>query len=254
MDLDYNRLVDDERGLIDRNIYVNSDIYQAELEQVFTRAWLFIGHESMIPNPGDFFASRMGEESVILTRDREHKIHAFLNTCRHRGMKVCRYDQGNTPLFTCPYHAWSYSLDGKLAGVPLANKLYGALDKSEWSLIEVAQLCNYKGAIWATWDPNAPSFIDYLGDAARASRFRARCARRARRRIGSARRHPEIRDSGELEVRRRKYHRRFVSQRQPSFRRPHRHRAERAIGRERPPRQRWIAAHLDQFSAGSRRA
>jgi phenylpropionate dioxygenase-like ring-hydroxylating dioxygenase large terminal subunit len=160
----YDRLVDDERGLIDRNIYVNPDIYQAELEAVFTRAWLFIGHESMIPNAGDFFTSRMGEESVILTRDRDQKIHAFLNTCRHRGMKVCRYDQGNTPLFTCPYHAWSYSLDGKLAGVPMYNKLYEGLDRSEWSLIEVAQLCNYKGAIWATWDPKAPPFLDYLGD------------------------------------------------------------------------------------------
>ena len=62
----------------------------------FTRAWLFIGHESLIPNPGDFYTTRMGEESVILCRDKQGLVHAFLNSCRHRGMKVCRYDQGST--------------------------------------------------------------------------------------------------------------------------------------------------------------
>src|SRR6266404_4138689 len=75
---------------------------------------LFVGHESQIPNPGDFFVSSMGEESVILCRDRAGKVHVFLNSCRHRGMKVCRYDEGNTPVFTCPYHGWSYGTDGRL--------------------------------------------------------------------------------------------------------------------------------------------
>ena len=61
---------------------------------------------------------RMGEESVILCRDRANTIHVFLNSCRHRGMKVCRYDEGNTPVFSCPYHGWSYSTDGNLVSVP----------------------------------------------------------------------------------------------------------------------------------------
>lgn len=159
-------LVDTENGVISREIFVNRDLYQQELEQVFARAWLFVGHESLIPNRGDFFTSRMGEESVILCRDKKDKIHVFLNTCRHRGMKVCQYDQGNTDLFTCPYHAWSFTTEGKLQGVPMYRSLYdGNLDKSQWSLIEVAKLVNYKGTIWATWDPNAPDFLEYLGDA-----------------------------------------------------------------------------------------
>ena len=161
-----NGLVDVTAGTIDRSIFVDDAIYRQELERVFARMWLFVGHESQIPHPGDFFVSRMGAESVILCRDREQKIHVFLNTCRHRGMKVCRYDEGNTPLLTCPYHAWSYSLDGKLAGVPMYNALYdGSLDKSLWGLIEVAQMVNYKGTIWATWDPLAPPFETYLGGA-----------------------------------------------------------------------------------------
>ncbi len=161
-------LVDLANGQISREIFVNEEIYREEQERVFARSWLFVGHESQIPNPGDFFASGMGEEGVILCRDRAGKIHVFLNSCRHRGMKVCRYDEGNTPIFTCPYHGWSYGTNGKLVGVPYFREAYHSqLDRPQWGLVEVAQLCNYKGAIWATWDPAAPSFTEYLGDFSR---------------------------------------------------------------------------------------
>ncbi len=153
------------KGQISREIFVNEDIYQRELEQVFARSWLFVGHESQIAKPGDYFISGMGEESVILCRDREGAVHVFLNSCRHRGMKVCRYDEGNTPVFTCPYHGWSYATDGKLVGVPFFKSAYHEeIDKAQWGLIEVAQLFSYKGAIWATWDETAPPFLEYLGD------------------------------------------------------------------------------------------
>ena len=85
------------KGQISREIFVNDEIYKKELERIFTRAWLFVGHESQIPNPGDFFVSSMSEESVILCRDREAKVHVFLNSCRHRGMKVCRYERAMPP-------------------------------------------------------------------------------------------------------------------------------------------------------------
>lgn len=160
-----NGLVNVEKGIISREIFVSEDIYQQEQEQVFNRSWLFVGHESQIPKPGDYFVSGMGEESVILCRDRESKVHVFLNSCRHRGMKVCRYDEGNTPIFTCPYHGWSYATDGKLVGVPFYKDAYQEkLDKSKWGLVEVAQLCSYKGTVWATWDLSAPPFLEYLGD------------------------------------------------------------------------------------------
>jgi phenylpropionate dioxygenase-like ring-hydroxylating dioxygenase large terminal subunit len=126
----YNAMVKLREGKISREIFSDKDIYQDELEKVFTRAWLFVGHESQVPNPGDFFTSRMGAESVILARDKKKKVHVFLNSCRHRGMKVCQYDHGNTQLFTCPYHSWSYTTDGKLFGVPQFKQLYeGCMEK-----------------------------------------------------------------------------------------------------------------------------
>jgi phenylpropionate dioxygenase-like ring-hydroxylating dioxygenase large terminal subunit len=161
-------LVDLAAGTISREIFVNEEIYAEEQEKVFARAWLFVGHASQIPGPGDYVVSSMGEESVILVRDRAGEIHVFLNSCRHRGMKVCRYDEGNASVFTCPYHGWSYATDGRLVGVPYFREAYHAqLDRAEWGLVEVAQLCNYKGAIFATWDKAAPSFPEYLGDFAR---------------------------------------------------------------------------------------
>src|SRR5436309_13903120 len=149
-------LVDLAKGQISREIFVNEEIYREELERVFARAWLFVGHESQIPNPNDFFVSRMGEESVIMTRDRQGKVHVLLNTCMHRGMKVCRYDEGNTPVFSCPYHGWSYSTDGKLVSVPgeligvpqFQTAYHGDLQKEHWGLVHVPKRQVYKGAYW----------------------------------------------------------------------------------------------------------
>ena len=164
--MNYTKMVDSDNGLIDRAIFTDKEIYEEEIEKVFTRAWLFVGHESQIPNPGDYFVSRMGTESVILARDKKNKVHVFLNSCRHRGMKVAQYDHGNTQLFTCPYHSWSFTTEGKLFGVPQYKNLYEeCLDKEDWSLIEVAKMEIYKGTVWATWDKDAPDFLTYLGDA-----------------------------------------------------------------------------------------
>ena len=165
-------LVDVERGEVSREIFTNEDLYQQQLERIFARAWLFVGHVSQIPNANDFFISRMGEESVIMTRDRQGEVHVLLNTCRHRGMKVCRYDEGNTPVFSCPYHGWSYSTDGNLVSVPgeligvpqFATAYHGELEKEDWGLVSVAKMHIHKGSVWACWDKDAPDWDDYMGD------------------------------------------------------------------------------------------
>ena len=221
-------LVDLAAGQISREIFVNDEIYREEQERVFARSWLFVGHESQIPNPGDFFVSAMGEESVILCRDRAGQIHVFLNSCRHRGMKVCRYDEGNTAVFTCPYHGWSYSTDGRLVGVPYFREAYHSkLDRAQWGLVEVAQLCNYKGSVWATWDPAAPSFLEYLGEFATLSRPDPRRPGRARGPGRGAGRRAEMADPVQLEIPGGEFQRRQLPQHQPPLGRSGRHRPER---------------------------
>ena len=219
-------LVDLSNGQVSREIFVNEEIYREEQERLFARAWLFVGHESQIPNPGDFFVSGMGEESVILCRDRAGEIHVFLNSCRHRGMKVCRYDEGNTPIFTCPYHGWSYGADGKLVGVPYFREAYHSqLDRSQWGLVEVAQLCNYKGAVWATWDPAAPSFSRISRRVRALSRPDLGNLGGRRKRRRSPRRRAEMADPVQLEIPGRKLLRRQLPQHQPPLGRSGRHRA-----------------------------
>lgn len=166
--MDYNRIVESlintKSGLIDRAIFADQDIYDREMDAVFGRSWLFVGHESQIPNNGDYFLSQVGREPVVVTRDGNGEVNVLLNLCTHRGMPLCRYDRGNAKLFTCPYHGWTFANNGNLSGVPLRSEGYGeVLDRSKWGLIKARVACYY-GSIWATFDETAPSFEDFLGD------------------------------------------------------------------------------------------
>ena len=167
MAIDVKGLVDTDNGLVSRRIFVEHEIYEQELERIFARCWLFLAHETQISNPGDYCTAYMGEDPVIVVRDSEGRINAFLNTCRHRGNRVCRADSGNAAAFVCTYHGWTYGNDGHLIGVPnMKDAYFDELDKDQWGLIPVAQLDTYKGLIFVIFDPEAPPLLDYLGDMA----------------------------------------------------------------------------------------
>ncbi len=167
MATDVKGLVDADRGLVSRRIFIEDDIYQQELENIFARCWMFLCHESQVPKPGDFFATYMGEDPVLVWRDTQGKVNAFLNQCRHRGNRLCRADAGNASSFTCAYHGWAYANDGQLLAVPNIDDAYfGELKIDQWGLVPVAQLDSYKGLYFATFDPDAPPLLDYLGSMA----------------------------------------------------------------------------------------
>ncbi len=164
---DISKLILEDGAVQDRRIYWDQDIYEQELEQIFARAWQFLAHEGQIPNAGDFLTTHMGEDNVIVARQSDGTIKAFINSCPHRGNVVCHADSGNAKAFTCAYHGWAFGLDGALATVPLEHDAYyDAIERPRYAMHPVAKVDSYKGLVFGTFDARAPSLRDYLGDMA----------------------------------------------------------------------------------------
>jgi phenylpropionate dioxygenase-like ring-hydroxylating dioxygenase large terminal subunit len=165
---DFRQYVDFDKGLVDRRIFSDPEIYKIEMERIFARAWNFVVHESQIPNPGDYFMSWIGADQVISVRNKKGGVSVLLNSCRHRGAAVCRAERGNTKTFVCPYHGWSYGLEGELVGVPGLRDFYrNDLNREELALGQAAQVATYKGFVFATMDSEAIPLEEYLGDVGR---------------------------------------------------------------------------------------
>ena len=124
---------------LDQRFYKDTSIFDLEKHNIFYNSWIFIGHESQIPNKGDFFVYKLLDEEIIVLRNKENKVKAFFNVCRHRGSRVCLEEKGNTSRFSCPYHSWTYNLDGKLLA---AKSLREGIDKSKLGL----HPCNIESA------------------------------------------------------------------------------------------------------------
>ncbi|MFP5464777.1 MAG: aromatic ring-hydroxylating oxygenase subunit alpha [Gammaproteobacteria bacterium] len=161
--MDVSHLIDPDGGLIRGEIFHSQAIYEQELEQIFARSWVFLAHDTMLPKAGDFIQNYIGEDPVLVVRQPDGSVRAFLNQCRHRGMRICRADRGNARNFMCSFHGWNYGLDGDVINIPHGEAIYDAVERAEFRATPV-RLANYKGFIFGTWDAEAPSFEDYLGD------------------------------------------------------------------------------------------
>src|SRR6266513_4506173 len=116
--------------------FISPEIFAEEQEKIFSKQWVFVGHQSQIPDAGDYIVQRVNHESLFVIRDRGAKIHGFYNVCRHRGSRLIEDNCGNRAAIQCPYHAWIYGLDGRLIGAPHMDEVPG-FEKADYPLHEV---------------------------------------------------------------------------------------------------------------------
>ena len=161
--LDFAHLVQD--GRVHGSLYTNPEIYAREMDYIFHRGWSFVAHESELPNNGDFVVRKVGTQSLLVTRDNKGEIHIHYNRCSHRGAVLCQTNSGHRPRLTCPYHAWTFSLDGRLIGVPDEEAYPEGFNKAEAGLARVARMDSYGGFIFANLVPNGKTLRDHLGRA-----------------------------------------------------------------------------------------
>ena len=141
-----------------RQFYTSETVYKMDIQHYWNHSWIWVGHLNQIPNVGDFFLFDYGYESVIIARDKNDSVNAFLNVCRHRGSRVCIEKSGNTRLFVCPYHAWTYELNGSLRA---AREMEDNFNSAEYSLKKV-NLRIFHGLIFICVADNPPNIDEGL--------------------------------------------------------------------------------------------
>src|SRR5512144_2516023 len=162
--IDYKHLVQDDR--IHASLYTDPQVFDDEMERVFHRGWVFVGHASEIPRPGDYVTRSVGTEPVIMVRAGDGLISVLVNRCRHRGTMVCPADRGHARTLTCPYHGWTYDLRGELLGVPYPGG-YASFDKSANGLPRAPRVSEYRGFVFASLAAEGVSLAEHLGPATR---------------------------------------------------------------------------------------
>jgi Rieske 2Fe-2S family protein len=141
------------------NFYTDPQIFAVEQAKIFERMWFCAARGTDIPNPGSFRTVQVGTESILISRSRRGEVRAFFNVCRHRGAKICTEESGSvTRAFQCPYHAWTYDLDGKLIAAPNLTKMPD-IDRNEYGLRKV-HIREWLGYIWISLADEPPSFED----------------------------------------------------------------------------------------------
>lgn len=153
-------------GYLDGRIYSDPEIFDLEMERIFYRAWIYVGHESQAKLPGDFFRARIGLKNIFVTRDDDNRIHAFHNRCTHRGTMICAPAKGNSKRFTCPYHAWTFNNKGELISVPHRRGYepdFAARSATELGLKEIPRLASYKGFIFGSLTSEGEGLVAFLG-------------------------------------------------------------------------------------------
>src|SRR5882724_5215510 len=126
--------------------FVSPEVFAEEQDRIFSRQWVLVGHQSQLAKIGDYFVAEVANESLIIVRDKGGEVHGFYNVCRHRGTRLREARNGHLSAIQCPYHAWTYGLDGRLIGAPHMDQVPD-FDKANYSLHEV-NLALWEGLIF----------------------------------------------------------------------------------------------------------
>ena len=152
----------DKSASLSKDRYISKDFMQSEWEGIWTKAWLFAGLESDLLEQGDFFIYDIGRESIVITRNNENEISAFYNVCQHRGNKIVTLESGSFSKVSCPYHGWTYGLDGTLEHVPDRELFKEGVPCEEKSLKPV-KVSVWAGLVFINMDENSSSLETFLG-------------------------------------------------------------------------------------------
>jgi phenylpropionate dioxygenase-like ring-hydroxylating dioxygenase large terminal subunit len=160
-------LINRDRREVSLRVHRDREIFAIELEKIFTRSWIPVAHESEIPAQGDYVRRYIGQDSCLVVRAEDNAVNVLLNVCTHRGMALCREEQGRAQAFKCPYHGWVFDRAGNFRGAPFEAEMYGRTlrEHPDEFALTTAKTANLGGFVFANWDPHAEPFDDYLGDA-----------------------------------------------------------------------------------------
>jgi benzoate/toluate 1,2-dioxygenase alpha subunit len=154
-----------QQFLVDRTVMTDRELFDVELKKIFDTCWLYLGHDSEIPNPHDFRTREIAGRPVLMLRDKDGAVGVYVNSCPHRGAFVCREPQGNTKYHRCFYHSWTFDTSGRLVSVPDEEAYGPEFDKAEHGLAPVPRVELYRGFIFVSFNPSAPPLQTYLGAA-----------------------------------------------------------------------------------------
>src|SRR5262249_34332953 len=153
---------DDE---VHRRVYTDPEVFAAEMRRVFGRTWVCVGHESEVPNPGDFKTDETPRQPIVRRRHVDGEVYVLFNACRHRGALVCLEPYGSTRQFRCLYHGWTYTNNGALISVPRLANFEGSVRPSDYGLLPVPRVAKYRGFVFASLSPDGMSLDEHLGRA-----------------------------------------------------------------------------------------
>ncbi len=151
---------------VHRAIYVDPSVFEAEMAKIFGKVWFYVGHESLVPRPGDYYTTEVARQPLVLSRHTDGKVYVLFNRCGHRGAKVLTRRQGNAKTFSCMYHGWGFRPNGELAGVPMrADFPETVLQEPQFGMQQLPQVASYRGFVFASFNADAEPLADYLGPA-----------------------------------------------------------------------------------------